>query len=46
VNGTDIIIIIIITIIVFNSSPDEAIEFFSIYLILLAAPWPWGLLGL
>jgi hypothetical protein len=27
-----------------GSSPDEIIEFVAIYLILPAAPWPWGLL--
>jgi hypothetical protein len=26
------------------SSPDEVIEFFSIYLNLSLAVWPWGLL--
>jgi hypothetical protein len=29
-----------------SSSPNEVIEFFSIYLILPATPWHWGLLSL
>jgi hypothetical protein len=29
-----------------TSNPNEVTEFFLIYLILPATPWPWGLLSL